>query len=217
MLRRAAGDDRRPLRRRAQPVPRDGEVPYRPLPPERLYLDRDEWDEMLASGPLLRVHPVRQAGRRRAASMAAARPGAIFAQSGGPGAASTVFEQLREPGRALGGREAPHGHRRLDARLARAPGASAARARLQRRRARPTTGPRCAGCRSRDGRAGHARRSSAASSPSDIAVVGEQDLLGERICAPAAPAQAGRPVHRRGDRDRRGRSGGAPRSRHRPL
>ncbi|MBN8898933.1 MAG: transcription-repair coupling factor, partial [Rhodospirillales bacterium] len=29
-------------------VPRDGEVPYRPLPSDRLYLDRESWDEMLA-------------------------------------------------------------------------------------------------------------------------------------------------------------------------
>ena len=29
---------------------RDGEVPYRPLPPQRLYLDRGEWDALVASG-----------------------------------------------------------------------------------------------------------------------------------------------------------------------
>ena len=32
-------------------LPRDGETPYRPLPSERLYLTREEWDAMLASGP----------------------------------------------------------------------------------------------------------------------------------------------------------------------
>ncbi|MCX7383920.1 MAG: transcription-repair coupling factor, partial [Alphaproteobacteria bacterium] len=32
-------------------VPRDGETPYRPLPPERLFLDRDGWDAMLATQP----------------------------------------------------------------------------------------------------------------------------------------------------------------------
>ena len=46
-------------------VPRDGEVPYRPIPADMLYLDRDGWDEMLSFGPLLAFYPVCQAGRRR--------------------------------------------------------------------------------------------------------------------------------------------------------
>ena len=41
---------------RRQP-PRDGETPYRPAPPEGLYLDRGEWEAMLAEGPLLRFSP----------------------------------------------------------------------------------------------------------------------------------------------------------------
>ncbi|MBW8268508.1 transcription-repair coupling factor [Caldovatus aquaticus] len=35
----------------------EGEVPYRPSPPERLYLDRAGWEAMLAGGPLLRFTP----------------------------------------------------------------------------------------------------------------------------------------------------------------
>ncbi|WP_207538401.1 transcription-repair coupling factor [Sabulicella rubraurantiaca] len=35
----------------------EGEVPYRPVPPNRLYLDRKAWDAMLAGGPLLRFSP----------------------------------------------------------------------------------------------------------------------------------------------------------------
>ena len=73
--------------------PRDGEVPYRALPPDRLYLSRDEWDEMLSFGPLLAFTPF---GRPDGATGVdgGGRPGPVFAQSaGGPGA--SVFEQLR--------------------------------------------------------------------------------------------------------------------------
>ena len=38
-------------------VPRDGEVPYRPLVPEQLYLDRPGWDAMLGNGPLFGFSP----------------------------------------------------------------------------------------------------------------------------------------------------------------
>jgi transcription-repair coupling factor (superfamily II helicase) len=79
-------------------VPRDGEVPYRPLPPGMLYLDREGWDEMLAFGPLMALTPFDRPddapgvdGRGRAAP--------IFAdmRSAGPGA--NVFEQLLEQSR----------------------------------------------------------------------------------------------------------------------
>ncbi|MDR3536302.1 MAG: transcription-repair coupling factor, partial [Acetobacteraceae bacterium] len=74
-------------------VPRDGEVPYRPLPPDRLYLDRDAWDEMLSFGPLLAFSPF---GMSEGATGVdgGGRPGPVFAQAGaGPGI--NVFEQLR--------------------------------------------------------------------------------------------------------------------------
>ncbi|MGA3005918.1 MAG: transcription-repair coupling factor [Acetobacteraceae bacterium] len=76
-----------------QAPPRDGEVPYRALPPARLYLDRDEWDEMLSFGPLLAFTPF---GRPDGVLEidGGGRPGPVFAQSaGGPGI--SVFEQLR--------------------------------------------------------------------------------------------------------------------------
>jgi transcription-repair coupling factor (superfamily II helicase) len=74
-------------------VPRDGEVPYRPLPPGRLYLDHASWDIMLADGPLQAFSPF--ARPDDAASIdGGGRPGPIFAQStGGPGVG--VFDQLR--------------------------------------------------------------------------------------------------------------------------
>ena len=76
-----------------QAPPRDGEVPYRALPPSRLYLSRDEWDEMLSFGPRLAFTPF---GKPDGATGVdgGGRPGPVFAQSaGGPGV--NVFEQLR--------------------------------------------------------------------------------------------------------------------------
>ena len=59
----------------------EGEVPYRPVPPNRLYLDRKGWDAMLAGGPLLRFSPFHKpegapgvdAGGRAGRSFAEAR------------------------------------------------------------------------------------------------------------------------------------------------
>ncbi len=79
-------------------VPRDGEVPYRPIPPAMLYLDREGWEEMLAFGPLLAFTPF---GKPDGAGGVdgGGRPGPIFAQSSGLGAGGgpgvTVFDQLR--------------------------------------------------------------------------------------------------------------------------
>ena len=76
-----------------QAPPRDGEVPYRALPPDRLYLHRDEWDEMLSFGPLQAFTPF---GKPDGASGVdgGGRPGPVFAQSAsGPGI--NVFDQLR--------------------------------------------------------------------------------------------------------------------------
>nr|WP_294559865.1 transcription-repair coupling factor [uncultured Rhodopila sp.] len=73
--------------------PRDGEVPYRPLPPSRLYLDRAEWDEMLSFGPVLAFTPFGMPDGATGID-GGGRPGPIFAQSGG-GPGVTVFDQLR--------------------------------------------------------------------------------------------------------------------------
>ncbi len=84
-------------------VPRDGEAPYRPLPPERLYLDRAGWDAMLARGPLFAFSPFAQA-EGAVGIDGGGRPGPVFAQAlsqaaaAGAGAASAgvnVFDQLR--------------------------------------------------------------------------------------------------------------------------
>ena len=69
--------------------PRDGETPYRPLPPDRLYLDHAGWDAMLSRGPLFAFSPftVPEDG---AGIDGGGRPAPVFAQSGG-----NVFEQLK--------------------------------------------------------------------------------------------------------------------------
>jgi len=77
--------------------PRDGEVPYRPLPPDALYLDRDGWDEMLAFGPLLAFTPF---GKPEGGGGVAGggRAGPVFAHGGmgsTGGSGVNAFDQLR--------------------------------------------------------------------------------------------------------------------------
>ncbi len=69
-------------------VPRDGETPYRPLPAERLYLDRAGWDAMLAGGPAFAFAPF---GRPEGGPgiEGGGRPAPILAQAGAP-----VFDHL---------------------------------------------------------------------------------------------------------------------------
>jgi transcription-repair coupling factor (superfamily II helicase) len=74
-------------------VPRDGEVPYRPIPPGMLYLNRDDWEEMLSFGPLLAFTPFAKPDGAGGVD-GGGRPGPVFAQTGaGPGI--NVFDQLR--------------------------------------------------------------------------------------------------------------------------
>jgi transcription-repair coupling factor (superfamily II helicase) len=79
-------------------VPRDGETPYRPIPPRMLYLDRDDWAEMLSFGPVLAFTPFARPDGSEGID-GGGRPGPIFAQSGGLGAGGgpgiSVFDQLR--------------------------------------------------------------------------------------------------------------------------
>ena len=77
-----------------QAPPRDGEVPYRPLPPERLYLDRAEWDAMLARGPSVAFSPYGKPDGAEGIE-AGGRPGALFTKAGA-GATGNAFQQLKE-------------------------------------------------------------------------------------------------------------------------
>src|SRR5579863_5002050 len=74
-------------------APRDGEVPYRPLPPDRLYLDQAGWELMLSGGPLFGFSPFAKPDGAVGID-GGGRPGPVFFQGGGPG--SSVFEQLRD-------------------------------------------------------------------------------------------------------------------------
>ena len=143
-------------------VPRDGEVPYRPLPPDRLYLDQAGWDAMLAGGPLFAFSPFARPDGAVGID-GGGRPGPVFFQSAAV-PAPNVFEQLRGQAERWSGEGRRDRRRRLDARLARAAGQSAARARLPGCRRRRTTGRRSVA--SRPGRCRWSRwASSAASSP----------------------------------------------------
>ena len=73
--------------------PRDGEVPYRPLPPGRLYLDQAQWDAAVAQGEGVVFSPFAQP-EGGAGIDAGGRPGAIFTQSG-QAASQGVFAQLK--------------------------------------------------------------------------------------------------------------------------
>jgi len=75
-------------------VARDGEVPYRPLPPDLLYLDRAGWDAMLGRSPVFIFSPFTPA-EGAAGIDGGGRAGPVFAQRGThaqPG--SNVFTQL---------------------------------------------------------------------------------------------------------------------------
>ncbi len=75
--------------------PREGEVPYRPLPPGLLYLDRGDWQAMLADLPVLAFSPF---GKPDGAAGidAGGRPGILFARSLPAASREGVFAMLRE-------------------------------------------------------------------------------------------------------------------------
>ena len=90
----------------ARRVPaRDGEVPYRPLAKERLYLGRDEWDAMLAKGPSAMFSPYGQPDGAPGID-AGGRPGPVFTKAGA-GIGETIFAQLKANVAAAAG----HGRR----------------------------------------------------------------------------------------------------------
>ena len=71
---------------------RDGEAPYRPLPPGLLYLDRAGWDDMLRDSPQFSFSPFAKPDGAQGVE-AGGRPGPILAAAtGGPGI--NVFTQL---------------------------------------------------------------------------------------------------------------------------
>jgi len=73
--------------------PREGEVPYRALPPGQLYLDRAGWDAMLAGGPLFALSPFAKPDEAAGVD-GGGRPGPVFAQANAP-TGPNAFDQLR--------------------------------------------------------------------------------------------------------------------------
>ena len=73
-------------------VPRDGETPYRPLPPDRLYLNQADWDALLAAHPVFVFTPYGQPDGGKNID-AGGRPGVIFTQAGTAGG-TNLFQQL---------------------------------------------------------------------------------------------------------------------------
>jgi transcription-repair coupling factor (superfamily II helicase) len=157
--------------------PRDGEVAYRPLPPERLYLDREGWDALMAQGQAFAFSPFMKP-EGAAGIDGGARPGPVFTTAGQQ-AGGSVFQQLRDQA------ERWAGERR---RLVVAAWTRGSRDRL-------ASLLREAGFRAeaaedwREAQSGNAVRLVTLGLErgfvaEGLAVVGEQDLLGERISRP---------------------------------
>jgi transcription-repair coupling factor (superfamily II helicase) len=77
---------------------REGEVPYRPVPPARLYLGRADWDAMLAARPCFAFSPFAQAEAAEGID-AGGRPGRLFTEARAAG--ENVFHAYAEHANAL--------------------------------------------------------------------------------------------------------------------
>jgi transcription-repair coupling factor (superfamily II helicase) len=73
--------------------PRDGETPYRPLPPERLYLSGEDWDAMLCQLSSFAFSPFAKPDNSTGVD-GGGRPAPIFAPGGDM--QPDVFEKLRD-------------------------------------------------------------------------------------------------------------------------
>ncbi|GBQ68541.1 DNA helicase transcription-repair coupling factor [Ameyamaea chiangmaiensis NBRC 103196] len=77
---------------------REGEVPYRPLPPHRLYLERSEWSAALAKGPCFALSPFARPDGAPGID-AGGRPGILFARAQDGGSREAVFPALADQAR----------------------------------------------------------------------------------------------------------------------
>ena len=72
---------------------RPGDIPYRPIPPDLLYLDETGFDTILNARQTMRFDPFSKPDTDPSAALdAGARPGAVLTQSG---ASSSVFDEFR--------------------------------------------------------------------------------------------------------------------------
>ncbi len=160
-------------------APRDGELPYRALPPDQLYLNRDSWDELVRAqhGGFVFTPFARPDGAGQGID-AGGRPAPIYTQSG----ASSAYAQFQSSA------ERWHGERR---RVLLAAWSNGARARLA-----AMLRDHAIACEPADDYAAARKlppRTIAIVTlgldrgfiADDLAVVAEQDLLGERISRPA--------------------------------
>ena len=162
-------------------VARDGEVPYRPLPPARLYLDRQDWDGMLAQVPRAVFNPYGQAEGAPGID-AGGRPGIVFSKTVAQAAGETVFAELAQQQKIWAGQGRrtivaawTRGSRERIAALLRENGL---RTEVAESWASTPLLPKSAiGIVTLGVERGFVAE--------DVAVVGEQDLLGERIARPA--------------------------------
>jgi transcription-repair coupling factor (superfamily II helicase) len=161
-------------------VPRDGEVPYRPLPSERLYLDRAAWDAMLAGKPAFIFSPYGMP-EGAAGFDAGGRPGVVFTQAG-TGISTSVYQQLAAQVASWAGQ----GKRTIVAAWSRGSRARLAALLAENKLRAEIIEDWAALSRTRRDTIGLVtlalERGFVAE---DFAVVGEQDLLGERISRPA--------------------------------
>ncbi len=162
-------------------VPRDGEVPYRPLPSERLYLNREGWDAMLAGVPCFVFSPYGMPDGAGGFD-AGGRPGVVFTQAGA-GVASNVYQQLS----AQAASWAKQGRRTVVAAWSRGSRARLA-ALLGEHKIRAEPADDWAAIRRMrvDVVALITLGLERGFTADDFAIVGEQDLLGERISRPAS-------------------------------
>jgi len=86
---------------------REGEMPYRPAPPDRLYLDLDAWEAMLGEPRVMRFVPFAAASELPGVIDAGGRPGRLFTDVRANG--ENVFAAYGEHAKAMAAR----GHRPL--------------------------------------------------------------------------------------------------------
>ena len=168
---------------------RDGEVAYRPLPPELLYLDHAGWDAMLARLPVLAFSPFARPDDADGYD-AGGRPGIMFARSLPAGQRDGVFAMLREQAAKWAGRQRrcvvtawTRGSRERIGTLLRDSGLEV-----------EVIGDWSGVATLRPGRVGLLtlgleRGFTAPDAPGGLALVSEQDLLGERIARPPRRAK----------------------------
>ncbi len=168
-------------------APRDGEVPYRPLPPDRLYLSREDWDLALAMGPSMIFSPYGKPDGAEGPD-AGGRPGPVFTKAGA-GIGETVFAQLKANVAA----NAAQRRRTVIAAWTR--GSRERVTHLLRENFIPVEPveawtdvqklpAKTAGIITLGLERGFVAASGAVGIAGDVAIIGEQDLLGERISRP---------------------------------